>query len=174
MDKCQIIEKSIYPSVRRIIVIGDLHGDFNVICKALKIANLVKFISSSNGKRTVKWTGGDTHLVQLGDILDRYRGTITFKDEKSEYKIFKLLLQLKKQAIKQNGNVHLIVGNHELINIMGDYRYVSAEGHLDFSEYGNRTNALKPGGMFSTIMACNMKGVVKIGKYIYVITVKPR
>ncbi len=156
---CPILQ-SIYNPVARIIVIGDLHGDYQVLLKALRISGLI-------GNRSLKWTGGKAHLVQLGDIFDRYRGGNTYGDERSELKMCKLLFKLQLEAAKAGGCVHLIIGNHELMNLMGDYRYVSAEGHTDFGEYGGRRIALAPAGPFTKLMACKMTGAVKIGKLIF-------
>jgi hypothetical protein len=46
--------------------VGDLHGDLIKTKKALQIARVAE---DKDGK--VVWTGGDTVVVQLGDVLDR-------------------------------------------------------------------------------------------------------
>ena len=56
---------SVLPAVRRIIVIGDIHGDWKMTLDTLKLA---KVINNKN-----KWIGGDTVVVQLGDQIDRCR-----------------------------------------------------------------------------------------------------
>ena len=49
--------------MERIVAIGDIHGDYEQYMKVLTAAGLVD--------RKGKWAGGETHLVQTGDIPDR-------------------------------------------------------------------------------------------------------
>lgn len=98
-----------FDGVERIVAVGDLHGDFDACTRILRSANL---IDKNNA-----WIGGKTHLVQTGDILDR--GVETRK-------LIDLLMSLEVQANKAGGRVHVLLGNHEVMNIRGDLRYVSA------------------------------------------------
>ena len=65
-EKCSkypdISEKDVLPAVDRIIVIGDLHGDWNETIKSLKLANLIN--------NRLNWIGGNTVVVQIGDQID--------------------------------------------------------------------------------------------------------
>ncbi len=99
--------KAIWEGVDRIVVVGDVHGDYNQFVELLRSAGL---ISHRN-----KWIGGDTHLVQLGDVPDRGPDTL---------KIIEFLKKLEIQAKRAKGYVHLLIGNHEAMNIYGDLRYV--------------------------------------------------
>ena len=128
MNYCYQIPTSIIPAVRRIIAIGDIHGSWNAITNSLILAKVIK--RSSNGNW--KWCGKDTHVVQVGDILDRGGRNSTKGDEKSEYKIINFLIRMKKHAIRHGGDIHLLIGNHELMNIMGNFKYVSSMGMSDF------------------------------------------
>jgi hypothetical protein len=58
--------QTVYPSQPRIIAIGDVHGDLASLVGCLRIARLID--GSEN------WSGGVTHLVQLGDVVDRGEG----------------------------------------------------------------------------------------------------
>ena len=94
--------------MRRGDVHGDVHGDVNALRSCLQIAGLV---DPAN-----RWTGGTAHLVQLGDILDRgdaERGCID------------LLFSLQEQARAAGGNVHILLGNHEIMNVDHEIRYVT-------------------------------------------------
>ena len=62
------------------------------------------------------WIGGTCHLVQLGDILDR---------GDSERSCIDLLFKLRKQAEEAGGKVHVLLGNHEVMNVALDFRYVT-------------------------------------------------
>jgi hypothetical protein len=63
-----------------------------------------------------KWIGGKTHLVQLGDILDR---------EDGERHCMDLLFKLKEEAREAGGQVHVLLGNHEVRNAELDFRHVT-------------------------------------------------
>ncbi len=96
-----------WQGVEKVVAIGDLHGDYDNFLKVLKQAGVVS--------RWGNWQAGKTHLVQLGDVPDRGPDT---------GKIIALLQKLQKQAEKDGGAVHALIGNHEAMNMQGDLRYV--------------------------------------------------
>ncbi|RXH84964.1 hypothetical protein DVH24_041732 [Malus domestica] len=108
---------------RRIVAVGDLHGDLGQTRCALETAGVL----SPDGEDV--WIGGETVLIQLGDILDR---------GEDEIAILSLLRSLDMQAKAEGGAVFQVNGNHETINVEGDFRYVDTGGFdecLDFLEY---------------------------------------
>lgn len=159
MNQCPHTPTSIIGKVHRVVVIGDIHGDWKALTKSLKLANLI------NGRW--KWIGGQTHLVQVGDILDRGGRPATYGDEKSESKILRHLFKLQKSARLAGGGVHLLLGNHELMNIAGNFQYVTTHGLSDFAEFGNRQRALQPGGPIAVELACNSNSVLQIGSWTF-------
>lgn len=98
-----------FDGVERVIAISDIHGAYDAFVETLRAAALV-----DDGLR---WTGGRTHLVIVGDIVDRGDRSRPAMD---------LLMQLEPQAQAAGGRVHVVLGNHELMNLVGDLRYVSA------------------------------------------------
>ena len=160
---------------KRIIAIGDLHGDWNLTLKILKIA---KVIDNNN-----KWSGGETVVVQVGDQIDRCRPwasnqmcdmeDVTLNDEASDEKIMKFMTDLNEQARKDGGMVISLLGNHELLNSLGNMNYVSRKGLL---EYGNtvesgkaeRIKLFSPGNRIGNFMGCNRLSFVIIGSFIFV------
>jgi hypothetical protein len=94
--------------VDRIIAVGDVHGDYDQLVAVLKSAKLIDDATN--------WIGGKTHLVQTGDILDRGGRSRDVMD---------LLMKLQGQAEAAGGRVHCLLGNHEVMNLYGDLRYVS-------------------------------------------------
>jgi hypothetical protein len=98
---------------RRIVAIGDLHGDLERTLWALQLAGVL----SNDGLH--RWTGGTTVLVQVGDVLDR---------GDDEIAILSLLACLSKQAHSKGGAVFQIHGNHETMNVAGDFRHVTPGG----------------------------------------------
>ena len=165
MDYCTVIPKSTIPAVHRIIVIGDIHGDWVALRSALTLAKLVSADGAGTGVGGM-WTGGTAHLVQVGDLIDRGgRAGAKFRDEHTESKILRYMFALKTQAQQAGGDVHILLGNHELMNVAGDFRYVSPMGQNDFG--GRRREAFRPGGSMARELACNTSAVLKIGSWIF-------
>ena len=72
---------------------------------------------------------GRTHLVSLGDLLDR---------GDDSRKVMDLLMRLQVEAAAAGGQVHVVVGNHEAMNVLGDLRYVSRG---DYAAYAGDEDA---------------------------------
>ncbi len=104
-----------FEGVQRIVAVGDVHGAYDKFTDILRAAQL---IDKKNA-----WAGGKTHLVLVGDLVDR---------GPASRKVLDLLMRLEPQAQKAGGYVHVLLGNHEAMNISGDLRYVSKE---DFESY---------------------------------------
>ena len=96
-----------WEGVERIVAIGDIHGDYDNYIATLRAAGLVD--------KKGKWSGGNTHLVQVGDLPDRGPDTL---------EIIEHIKALGKQAKRKGGRVHNLIGNHEVMNVTGDLRYV--------------------------------------------------
>ncbi|HJT90131.1 MAG TPA: metallophosphoesterase [Bryobacteraceae bacterium] len=109
--------QSVWTGVDRVVAVGDVHGDYEQFVKVLRSAGLVD--------QYANWTGGRTHLVQTGDVVDR--GT-------NSRAVLDLLMKLEKQAAAAGGAVHCLIGNHEALDVSGDLRYVSA---ADFAAFGS-------------------------------------
>ena len=122
------------PAPKRLVAIGDLHGDIAATRSALRAAGA---IGDSD-----QWIGGELVIVQTGDVLDR-------GDDESD--ILELLDQVDKQARTAGGAVISLIGNHELMNAAGDFRYVTPGGMRDFG--GDRAHALGPGGSWAKRIA---------------------
>lgn len=105
-----------WDGVSRIVTIADLEGDYEMFTDMLRTAGL---IDARN-----RWTGGQTHLVQLGDIPDRGPNSRMIMD---------LLMQLEPQAQRAGGRVHALIGNHEAMNVYGDLRYVHPGEYAAFA-----------------------------------------
>jgi hypothetical protein len=91
----------------RIIAVGDVHGAFPQFVNILQRTGVIDARD--------QWVGGSTILVQVGDITSR--GT-------QSRRCIDLVMQLEAQAREQNGKVIPLLGNHEVMVIMGDLRYV--------------------------------------------------
>lgn len=180
----------VLPAVKRIIVLGDIHGDLTMLYEMLKVAKVI------NDK--LEWIGGETVVVQVGDQVDRCRyygkpcnmeGSTPF-DEGSDWKILKFMTDLHKKAQEKGGAVYSLVGNHELMNVDGDFRYVSFEGLREFDNFDLQKEGLSsitkeskpdttdgkelrkwafhPGNPVSNFMACTRLMAIIIGSNLFV------
>jgi Calcineurin-like phosphoesterase len=119
-------EETPAPSV---YAVGDLHGDLDNAIRTLQLAGLV----DAEGR----WTGGAATLVQTGDVVDRG------PDGRA---LYGWLRRLTAEASAVGGRVVPLLGNHEVMNLRGDWRYV-APG--DVAAYGGieaRKAAFAPAG----------------------------
>jgi hypothetical protein len=122
--------EDVWSGVERVVAVGDVHGDLEHLVKVLRFAGLID--------EQTNWSGGKTHLVQTGDVVDRgpaVRGCLD------------LLMKLEKQAPKQGGRVHCLLGNHETMNLYGDFRYVSAATLEAFRGPKSKAEGGYPAGM---------------------------
>lgn len=170
---------NILPPVDKIIVIGDLHGDWNMTLNILDHAGVIK------KKSPYIWTGGNTVIVQLGDQIDRCRGSgsqchsdgFTKNDENNDWNILQYMTKLHSKALKKGGAVYSLLGNHELMNVEGDFRYVSYKGLFEFGnsndyykgfEERRKKFSRKNGGEISKFLGCTRYGVLVIGSNLFV------
>ena len=97
-----------FEDVDRIVAVGDIHGAYDALVATLREAGVIDSAS--------RWSGGKTHLVSTGDVLDRGADSRRVMD---------LLMRLEQEAARAGGRVHLLLGNHEVMNLIGDLRYVA-------------------------------------------------
>lgn len=109
-----------WEGVERVIVLGDVHGDYDQYLQVLEAAGLVN--------RRGRWDGGETHFVQTGDIPDRGPDTRKIMDH---------LARLQADAEKDGGRVHTLIGNHDAMNVYGDLRYVTPGEYEAFEGRGS-------------------------------------
>ncbi len=105
------------PTPPRIVAVGDVHADL----PALKAVLTEAAVLDARGA----WVGGDTVLVQVGDLVNRgpaMRATLDF------------MMALERKAAKHGGRSVAILGNHEVMNLIGDLRYVAPENWAEFAD----------------------------------------
>jgi len=106
-----------YAPVDRIVAVGDIHGAYDAAVTTFQQAGVID--------ESLAWSGGETHLVLTGDLLDRGPGSRQVMD---------LIMRLEREAERAGGRVHLLLGNHEVMNLIGDLRYVSDSEYAAFTE----------------------------------------
>jgi hypothetical protein len=94
-------------------------------------------------------------VVQVGDVLDR---------GDDEIAILILLQKLHKQAEKEGGAVYILNGNHEVLNVSGDFRYVtqvgpatSLPGYMDHTGYHQLNRVFLPYALL--LQGCHSPGM---------------
>jgi len=132
------------------VAIGDLHGDVDATRAALRLAGAID--------DSERWIGGTLTVVQTGDQLDR-------GDDERE--ILDLFARLAAAAPAAGGQVIALNGNHEVMNVQGDYRYVTPGAIGDFTgvrprapqagaappQFEDRAAAFLPGGAYARALA---------------------
>jgi hypothetical protein len=93
----------------RVIAVGDVHGAYDPFRAILRET---KIIDARD-----RWIGGRAILIQTGDVLDRGAHSRRVMD---------LLRKLEREATRAGGRVFALLGNHELMRLVGDLRYLSA------------------------------------------------
>ena len=100
----------------RVVAISDVHGAYDAMVETLTAAGILD--------DNLAWAGGTTRLVIVGDLVDRGPRSRDVMD---------LLMRLEGEAVAAGGYVHVLYGNHESMNMIGDMRYVSKGEYAAFA-----------------------------------------
>lgn len=112
-------EPSIYNKPSRILAISDIEGNFPALRKLLIKAGIID--------KNYQWIFGDGHLVIVGDCLHK---------EEQMAECLWLIYSLEYKALSDGGYVHFILGNHEIMNLNGNWRYAHPK-YADTAASGN-------------------------------------
>lgn len=139
-----------FPGGKRLVAIGDVHGDLGATRAALRLAGAIDARD--------RWIGKDLVVVQTGDQLDR---------GDDERRILDLFEKLALDARAAGGQFLTLNGNHEVMNVQGDFRYITPGGFAEFAEFAvgveaprqvpdaarGRFIAFAPGGVYARQLA---------------------
>ncbi|KAG8744551.1 hypothetical protein FRC12_014775 [Ceratobasidium sp. 428] len=114
--------------IRRIVAVGDLHGDLRNMKKVLTMAGVINHAGD--------WSGNVDFFVQTGDIIDRGDDTL---------EMYALMEKLREQAGQAGGQVLSHLGNHEFMNAIGEWRDVSQSEIETFGSISERQMILSSG-----------------------------
>ncbi len=101
----------------RIISVADIHGDYDSFTALLQQVGL---LDSDH-----RWSGGRTTFVQTGDFTDR---------GPKARQVMDLLMALPDQADDDRGKAIILMGNHEMMNMMGDLQSVTGDDYASFAD----------------------------------------
>ena len=107
-----------WQGVERVVAVGDVHGAYDELISIMQGTGVID--------GNLKWSGGTTHFVSVGDIPDRGART---RD------VLELFMRLEGEAEAAGGRLHLVLGNHEVMNLTGDLRYVSDAEYAAFANH---------------------------------------
>jgi hypothetical protein len=151
----------------RVVAIGDLHGDLEAARAALRLGGAIDAQD--------RWVGGELVVVQTGDQVDRG------DDERA---ILDLFDRLAGEALDAGGAFLVLIGNHEITNASGLYKWVSPSGLAAFADVTRddlppgaleafppdergRAAAFLPGGPYARKIA-RRSVVVQVGDTVFV------
>lgn len=100
----------------RVVIIGDLNAQHDLLHRFLVGLKLMK--------KSGAWCGGRTVLVQMGDIPNRGGSSRAAMD---------LMIRLRAEARDAGGEVFWLLGNHEVMTVLGNEAYVSADEYMEFA-----------------------------------------
>lgn len=163
------MEPSIFPARSRLVVIGDIHGDLE------RLNHLLISTGIMNDK--FQWTAEpkDTWVIQMGDQIDsRMRTSDPHDGEASpspwettaDVQVVFFMRNLDREARRSGGRVISLLGNHEILNALGDMSYVSLKSLNMLGGPKNRIKTFAPGGYMARILA-DRPVVLQVGPYVF-------
>jgi hypothetical protein len=144
----------------RIVIIGDIHGDIRRFKDILIDAKVIN--------KNIEWIAEpkNTIVVQMGDQVDSINRDPSLEEWEvlPDVEMIYFTNLLHKIALSKGGRVISLIGNHEMMNSIGNYSYVSSKSLNN--DDSKRHDLFKPGGGLSAILS-QRPIVVKIGKLLF-------
>lgn len=103
-------EKSEFSKVSKQFIVSDIEGNFAALRKILQAGKVID--------EDFNWIFGDGHLVLTGDFVDR---------GSQQNEVLWFIYYLEDKAKAAGGYVHYVLGNHEIMNMSGDLRYLHSK-----------------------------------------------
>lgn len=152
------------PAARRVVVVPDVHRDLDKARACLRVAGLID--------EAGRWSGGATVVVQVGDQVDggeRRAGAprkhVCGEATREDVAVLRFFNRLHADARAHGGAVYSLAGNHELMNVYGDFSYSGTDG-CEACE-SKRWAAFRPGGAAARALATSRLVVLKVGRIVF-------
>jgi hypothetical protein len=144
----------------RIVIIGDIHGDIRRFKDILIDAKVIN--------KNIEWIAEpkNTIVIQMGDQVDSINRDPSLDEWEvlPDVEMIYFTNLLHKIALSKGGRVISLIGNHEMMNSIGNYSYVSSKSLNN--DDSKRHDLFKPGGGLSAILS-QRPIVAKIGKLLF-------
>ena len=144
----------------RIVIIGDIHGDIRRFKDILIDAKVIN--------KNIEWIAEpkNTIVIQMGDQVDSINRDPSLEEWEvlPDVEMIYFTNLLHKIALSKGGRVISLIGNHEMMNSIGNYSYVSSKSLNN--DDSKRHDLFKPGGGLSAILS-QRPIVAKIGKLLF-------
>lgn len=149
-------------NIPRIIVIGDIHGDIQRFMNTMYALKLFD--------KNLTWIAEpkDTIIVQMGDQIDSLpRGDLEKNWEiLPDVEVLKMSDLLDNIAKVSGGRVLSLLGNHEMMNVLNMFNYVSTNSLSKCGGIESRKNKFSSGGEYSQILA-RRNVLLKINNFLF-------
>jgi hypothetical protein len=142
---------STFPAPDRLLALSDIEGNFAALVELLRAGKVVD--------DDLQWTFEKGHLVVVGDVFDRGLHVT---------ECLWLLYELEARARAKGGEVHLVLGNHEVMNLTGDLRYVRNKYRENAALLGEKLEELHARGTVLGRWLRTRNAIVRIGDEIFV------
>lgn len=106
------VDAAIHDLPDTLLAISDIEGNWTAFVSFLQANGVID--------RQFNWTFGKSHLVLPGDFVDRGQDVTA---------VLWLIHRLERQATKNGGQVHFLLGNHEVMNVLGQWKYARPKYH---------------------------------------------
>lgn len=149
------------PTADRVIVIGDIHGDIGILCSCLYMVNIIN--------QNLEWIAqpANTIVVQMGDQVDSLsRDTSPSWEKVDDCTLLRFTDKLDEIAKRKGGRFISMIGNHEIMNVMGNYEYVSSFSLNKSGGPNGRTKQFQPGGIYAQLLS-KRPVIQKIGPLLF-------
>lgn len=159
------ISNSVFEMPEKLIAISDIEGNFEAFSSFLKANRIID--------EKFNWIFGNGHLVLNGDFVDRGQNVT---------QVLWLIYKIENQAKESGGKVHYILGNHELLNFQGSYKYNNRKyvqvSELIFKKQDKSNLSVTTNSDYIKYIYSHKteigkwlnskNGIIKIGNYIFV------
>ena len=125
----------------KIVIIGDIHGDIKRLINILLNENILN--------NNLEWIAYNIIVIQLGDQIDSLNRINNLKEweELKDIEVINFTNILSNLAKIKNSLFISLNGNHELMNILGNFSYVSNK-----SIYNERISNFQKNGIYNIIL----------------------
>ena len=155
---------TLFPAKKRIVVIGDIHGDLGRLTQLLKATKIIN--------EQFQWIAEpkDTWVVQMGDQIDSKMRNASQSgaewETTTDVQVIFFMRNIDREAKRHGGRVISLLGNHEMLNVFGDMSYVSAKSMSLLGGPTNRAATFEPGAYMARILA-ERQVIIKIGSFVF-------